>query len=117
MENTASILLSIKKLLGIMPDYEHFDPDIIIHINSAFSVLNQLDVGPEEGFKINDAGECWCQFTDDLPILEMVKDYVYLSVKLIFDPPQTAAAVESFKNMLKEYEWRLNVAVDPKPTD
>lgn len=109
-----SILTSIKKLLGIVEEYEHFDADIIMHINSAFSVLTQLGVGPEEGFRIEDASTVWSDFLYDDPRLEMVRTYVYLKVKLVFDTASSSSAViESINRQIQELEWRINVTVDP----
>ena len=107
-----SILTSIKKLLGIEAEYEHFDPDIIMHINSVFMVLNQLGVGPSEGFSIEDDTSVWTDFISNNTKIEAVKSYIYLKVKLLFDPPLSSAAIDSIKRMIDEYEWRLNVAVD-----
>ncbi|MBQ1733422.1 MAG: hypothetical protein II038_00925 [Lachnospiraceae bacterium] len=104
-----SILTSIKKLLGIASDYTHFDNDIIIQINSAFSVLTQLGVGPLEGFEITDDSSIWSDFTDD-PRLNLAKTYVYLKVRLAFDPPTSAALIESCNRQLDELTWRLTVA-------
>ena len=109
-----SILTSIKKLLGIAEDYTHFDTDIIIHINSIFSILTQLGVGPETGFSIRDATTLWTEFTQDDTTIEMVKTYVYLKVRLIFDPPANSSVTASIEKAISELEWRLNVAVDPK---
>lgn len=111
-----SILTSIKKLLGIVEDYTHFDADIIMHINSTFMVLNQLGVGPPEGFSITDSTAVWNDYLEDDTKLQMVKSYVYLKVRLLFDPPTASAHLESIKSQIAEFEWRLNVAVDPKPT-
>lgn len=105
-----SILTSIKKLLGIQEDYEHFDVDIIMHINTAFMVLTQLGVGPAEGFTIDDKYDVWSDFTTEN--LEAVKTYVYLKVRLVFDPPNSSAVMEAINRQISEYEWRLNVAVD-----
>lgn len=107
-----SILTSIKKLLGIEESYEHFDTDIIIHINSAFSDLTQLGVGPAEGFRISDSYATWKDFTKDEIKLESVKDLVYLKVRLIFDPPSSSYVLTAFENRIKELEWRLNVAAE-----
>lgn len=109
-----SILLSIKKLLGLAPEYEVFDVDIIMHINSAFSVLTQLGVGPSEGFFITDANACWSDFIMQSKRLEMVKTYVYLKVRLVFDPPSSSAVLDSMNRQINEFEWRLSVAVDEK---
>lgn len=111
-----SILISTKKLLGITDEYTHFDTDLIIHINSALSVLTQLGVGPSEGYMIVDKNDKWEDFIADHKKIEMVKSYVYLKVKLIFDPPQSSSVAEAYKNQISEFEWRLNVAVDPGET-
>ena len=107
-----SILISIKKLLGIIEDYEHFDPDIIMHINSVFSILTQLGVGPADGFSITGAGETWSDYIQDEKKLEMVKSYIYQKVRLLFDPPTSSALMEAANNAVAELEWRLNVAVE-----
>lgn len=104
-----SILTSIKKLLGITEDYDHFDPDIIMHINSAFMILTQLGVGPSEGFIIEDETTTWFDFVADNLKIEGVKSYVYLKVKLLFDPPTSGIVTESMNRMINELEWRLNV--------
>lgn len=109
-----SILNSIKKLLGIDSNYTVFDTDIIIHINSVFSTLNQLGVGPKNGFKIVDEKNTWNEFLEDENKLELVKTYVYQKVKLIFDPPTTSFGIDAITKMTQEAEWRLNVMVDPK---
>lgn len=108
-----SILTSIKKLLGIPEDYTHFDVDIIMHINSVFFILMQLGVGPAKGFSIDGAETQWSEFLTDANQLESVKSYMYLKVRLLFDPPTSSAAIESMNRLISEYEWRLNVAVDP----
>lgn len=109
-----SILISIKKLLGITEDYEHFDQDIIMHINSVFAILNQLGVGPEKGFAIKDKNDAWNDFLSDNIKIESVKTYIFQKVKLIFDPPQSSAVIDAYNRQINEFEWRLNVAVDPK---
>lgn len=107
-----SILTSIKKMLGVAEDYTEFDEDIITHINSVFLNLTQLGVGPEEGFMIEDDTAVWEDFIDDSIKLQAVKTYMYLKVKLLFDPPLSSSVTESFTRMIAELEWRLNVAVD-----
>ena len=108
-----SILTSTKKLAGLGEGYEDFDPDIIIFINSTFSVLHQLGVGPEKGFKISDSSDKWSSY---LPVedyrLEMVKEYMYLKVKLVFDPPTISSVLTAFENRVKELEFRIPVGVD-----
>ena len=108
-----SILTSIKKLLGIAEEYDHFDNDIIMHINSVFMILTQLGVGPSRGFMITDSSATWDDFlpeaSDDL---QAVKTYMYMKVRLMFDPPTSSAVMESMNRMVSEFEWRLNAAVD-----
>ena len=113
MEITESILTSIKKLLGIDEAYKHFDPDLIMHINSVFSILMQMGVGPANGFSITGDGEKWTDFTDELPKFSLVKSYMHLKVKLLFDPPLSSAVIESINRQISEFEWRLFVAADP----
>lgn len=108
-----SILTSIKKLLGITEEDTTFDTDIIIHINSVLMILNQLGVGPAEGFGIEDSSAEWSDFVYNTSQIESVKTYVYMKVKLMFDPPLSSSAVESMKQIISELEWRLLVAVDP----
>ena len=107
-----SILQSIKKLLGIAAEYDAFDTDIMIHINSVFSILTQLGVGPKEGFYITGASEVWTDFMLANARLEMVRTYVYLKVRLLFDPPTSSAAIDSANRLISELEWRLNVAAE-----
>lgn len=105
-----SILTSTKKLLGITEEYEHFDKDIIMHINTVFLTLNQIGVGPEEGFLIEDETAEWVDFISDSAQLQAVKTYVYLRVKLLFDPPLSSAVIESMNRMIAELEWRIRLA-------
>lgn len=111
-----SILNSIKKLLGIAEDYDYFDSDIIMHINSVFATLTQLGVGPEDGFSINDESEKWEDFLPEERMLYSVKSYMFMKVKLMFDPPLSSAVIECTKEQIKELEWRLQVAVDSANT-
>lgn len=112
-----SILTSIKKLLGIAEEYEHFDSDLIMHINSVFVILTQLGVGPSEGFTIEDDLATWNDYIGDDTRYEMVKSYVHLKVKLLFDPPLSTAVMESMNRMISEFEWRLNVTAESKLTE
>lgn len=107
-----SILTSIKKLLGITEEDEHFDPDLIMHINSVFTILTQLGVGPSEGFRIEDESATWDDFIDEDDNLDAVKSYIHLRVKLLFDPPLSSTVIESMNRMISEFEWRLNVAAE-----
>jgi hypothetical protein len=111
-----SILISIKKMLGIEADYTQFDADIIMNINTVFMVLNQLGVGPEICFSISDSTPTWKDFLGDRVDLEAVKIYVYFKVRLAFDPPATAFVLEAMERQIREIEWRLNVQVDKPET-
>lgn len=114
MEITESILNSIKKLLGIDAAYTHFDPDLIMHINSVFSILTQMGVGPPNGFSITGVSENWDDFiTKEPENFSFVKSYVHLKVKLLFDPPLGSAVIESINRQISEFEWRLFIAADP----
>lgn len=107
-KNVNSILLSIKKLLGIDSSFSNFDPDIILHINSVFTNLKQLGVGPKDGFRITGGDEEWSDFiNDEKQQLDAVRTYMYLKVKLVFDPPLNGSVMESMKETIKELEWRL----------
>lgn len=109
-----SILKSIRGLLGPDSDYDVFDPDLIIFINGAFSTLTQLGVGPSNGFRITGEDEKWSDFLGSERLdLDSVKTYIYLKVKIVFDPPANSSLMSNYEQMCKELEWRLNVAVDP----
>ena len=108
-----SILTSVKKLLGIAEDYEQFDTDIIIHINSALAILTQLGVGPVEGFVIENKNALWTDFVYGTNTLEPIKSYVYLKVRMMFDPPTSSSVMEAMNRAISELEWRINVTVDP----
>lgn len=104
-----SILNSTKKMLGIVSDYEVFDLDIIIHINSAFSTLSQLGVGPEEGFMIEDDEAEWSDFVDAGITQNWVKTYLFLRVRLMFDPPSTSYVIAALERQITEQESRLSI--------
>ena len=107
-----SILTSIKLLLGIKEEYEYFDDQLIMHINSVFFILTQLGVGPSEGFSIEDKFATWNEFLPDEQNLEAVKSYVHLKDKLLFDPPMSTAVTESINRLISELEFRLNAAAE-----
>lgn len=109
-----SILISIKKLLGIPKDYTQFDDDIIMHINSVLLNLTQLGVGPETGFSIEDDSSEWNDFVDieNNVQLHAIKTYIYLKVKLLFDPPLSSSVIDAMNRQIAEFEWRLNAAVE-----
>lgn len=116
-----SILTNTKKVLGIAEEYTAFDFDVMMHINSVFSTLQQLGVGPEEGFEITGDGEEWQDFLDGDKRLNNVKTYVYLRVRLLFDPPTTSYLIDALDKQRQELEWRINSYreetqwVDPDP--
>ena len=112
-----SIFESIKSLLGPDASYDVFDQDILVHINTAISVLTQLGVGPAGGFIVTGPDETWQDFIGDDKTLQMVKSYIYMKVKMIFDPPANSSVLSAYQEACKEYEWRLNVEVDPAKLD
>lgn len=112
-----SIFESIKSLLGPDASYDVFDQDILIHINTAISVLTQLGVGPATGFMVTGSDETWQDFIGNDKILQMVKTYIYMKVKMAFDPPANSSVLNAYNEACKEYEWRLNVEVDPFKLD
>jgi hypothetical protein len=107
-----SILISIKKLLGIAEDYTDFDMDIIMCINTAFSILNQIGVGPEKAFMIQDELAVWDDFIPEDIRPEMLKTYIHQKVRLLFDPPTASSLLEATNKSVAELEWRLYVASD-----
>lgn len=107
-----SILTSIKLMLGITEEYEHFDAVIIMHINSVFMILKQLGVGPKTGFSIRDKTTTWGDYLGDESKLEAVKSYTQLKVRLLFDPPLSSVVIDCMNRQASEYEWRLNVAAE-----
>lgn len=108
-----SILESIKKLIGIDKDYGAFDIDLIIAINGVFTVLNQLGVGPEKEFAITGPDETWLDFFGVTNAINLVKPYMYLKCKLIFDPPSTGVLHEAIERQISEFEWRIMIQADP----
>lgn len=118
-----SILDNIKKLLGLDPSYTAFDLDIIIHINTVFSILNGLGIGPDSGFSIGDNTVTWDAYgaiSGDRN-MNLAKTYMYLRVKMMFDPPTTSFVIDAMKQQIQELEWRISVAredvswTDPNP--
>ena len=109
-----SVLLTIKKLLGIDSDYTHFDKDIIIHINSVLMTLNQIGIGPEEPVTISSEMDTWSNILGDTKNLEAIKTYVYIKVRILFDPPSSSFVLEALKRQADEIEWRLNMQTEIK---
>jgi hypothetical protein len=108
-----SILTSVKKAIGFAEDYTAFDEDILMHINSVFSTLTQLGIGPVDGFMIEDATAEWDDYeTAGVPSNELnsVRTYVFLKLRQIFDPPQSSYFIASMERQIAEFEWRLNVS-------
>lgn len=108
-----SILNSVKKDLNVSLDDDFFDPELIMHINSVFSILAQLGVGPKSGFSISDDKAVWSDFLGDNALLNVVKSYLPKKVKLVFDPPNTGPLSEALNKTLSELEWRIMVIADP----
>lgn len=103
----ASILTEIKKMIGFEQDYTVFDTDLIIQINSCFSTLRSLGVGPDEGFIITGTSETWSSYTIDQAHLANVKNFVFMKTKMVFDRPETSYAISAMERNIKEIEWRL----------
>lgn len=116
VDNVKSVLNSTKKALQLDPDYDAFDPDLVMHINGVFSTLAQLGVGPEEGFAISGDQETWDTFLGADRRLNLAKTYMYLRVRLLFDPPQTAFLTSAYEKQIEQYEWRLNVLAESSPS-
>ena len=110
----SSILTSIKKLLGIAEEDTSFDQDIIMHINTVFAILAQLGVGPTNGFSIEDDGAIWSDYLGNSTNLELVKSYIYMKVRSMFDPPTSSILADAMNKNISELEWRINTTVDPK---
>ncbi|HEY2455601.1 MAG TPA: hypothetical protein VGI71_23900 [Scandinavium sp.] len=108
--NASSILDSVKKVLGFDAEYTAFDVDIIMHINSAFGSLLQIGVGNPSGFTINDDATLWSDYVTSLQYLGMVQQYIYMNVRLAFDPPATSYAIAAIKDQIEELSCRINIA-------
>lgn len=109
-----SILTSIKQMLGVAADDTSFDLELVIHINNALYILDQLGIGPDGGLKIHDATETWSLIFGSGVDTDMAKQVVYFRVRMSFDPPQSSFLLESMKKQCDELEWRLEVA-GPSP--
>lgn len=111
-----SILTSTKEALGIAAEHSYFDNQIIMHINTVFMELNQIGVGPAEGFRIDDATKLWSDFIPptDMVYFEGVKTYMALKVRMLFDPPINSAVIESTNRQIERLEWRLNVNAETR---
>lgn len=109
---TDRILESVKKVLGIAPEYLAFDQDIMMHINSVFSVLHQLGVGPDEPFMIEDETATWTEFLGTERGVNSIKSYVYLRVRLLFDPPATSFVLDAMEKQIEELGWRISTYME-----
>lgn len=108
MEENKSILNTIKKLLGMTPEYSSYDIDIMVHINSVFTILHDLGIGPPDGFQIEDSSTEWSEYSEDTYLINLIKTYMYLKVKMLFDPDGiSSSAKQSFENIINEYEFRI----------
>lgn len=107
-----SILNTIKKMLGLEPDYDAFDTDVIVNINMCLSILNQLGIKSPTAFKITSAEETWSDILGDRIDLEMVKNYIYLKTRLMFDPPANSFTINSINEQIKEIEWRIIIELE-----
>ncbi len=109
-----SILQTIKRMIGPSILSNEFDTDLVVHINSVLFDLNELGVGPEEGFVITGETETWGDFLGaETTKLEAIKTFIFMKVKMIFDPPTVGGVINAYEKLIKEYEWRINVMVDP----
>lgn len=102
-----SILETVKNLIGVASECADFDTNIMVHINSAIMTLRQIGIGPKNGFSVRDSSSTWTDYIDDINLYESVKDYIYLKVKIVFDPPTSSYVLEAMKEQIKELEWRL----------
>ena len=109
---TTSILTDVKKALGLEENYTAFDPDILMHINSVLSAVTQIGVGPENGFMIEDKAATWDELLNGDPRFNLVKSYIYIKVRLLFDPPATSFAIEALKSQAAEFEFRMYVTAE-----
>ena len=107
-----SIIASTKKLLNIEADDQAFDTDIIMLINSEFLTLHQLGIGPDTPYVVTDYDQTWNDFSDDKQLVDMIKIYVYLRVRLIFDPPASSVVSDAINARISELEWRLNIQAE-----
>jgi hypothetical protein len=112
-----SILITIKKMLGLQAGYTPFDSEILVFINTAMMVLQQLGVGPNSGFTVYSEEEVWSDFVQSDVMLEGVKTYIYLSVKIVFDPPGSSVVMDAMKSLKDELEWRLREQAEFYPGD
>ena len=112
ISNNDSILTSIKKLMGLTEEYDAFDQDILILINSVLFELEQIGVKAKEGFILSDKTAVWSDYSDDDRLLNALKPYIYMKTKLTFDPPTSSGALDSMNRIIDRFEWRINLYAD-----
>lgn len=112
ISNNDSILTSIKKLMGLTEEYDAFDQDILILINSVLFELEQIGVKAKEGFTLSDKTAVWSDYSDDDRLLNALKPYIYMKTKLTFDPPTSSGALDSMNRIIDRFEWRINLYAD-----
>lgn len=108
MIDNDSILISIKKLLNIDPIDTAFDSDLVMLINGEFMTLLQIGIGPEAGYSISGPDDQWLDFSSNQRLIEAVRTFIYLRVRMIFDPPASSVVADAINNRIAELEWRLN---------
>ena len=108
------ILASVSQAIGLGEEHTFFDPTLIMHINATFDVLHQLGAGPSDGYSIEGNDETWNDYFGSEPkdVIQFIKTYMFIAVKLLFDPPQNSFLVKQLEDQKKEYEWRINVAAE-----
>lgn len=108
-----SILTTTKELSGVTAEYDSFDKDLVMYINSVFLVLKQLGIGPKDGFVIKDASSTWDEYIPDDEVLrESVKSYMGDKTRLRFDPPTSSVLLDALRQNIAEFEWRLNLEAE-----
>lgn len=112
ISNNDSILTSIKKLMGLTEEYDAFDQDILILINSVLFELEQIGVKAKDGFTLSDKTAVWSDYSDDNRLLNALKPYIYMKTKLAFDPPTSSGALDSMNRIIDRFEWRINLYAD-----
>ena len=112
ISNNDSILTSIKKLMGLTEEYDAFDQDILILINSVLFELEQIGVKAKDGFSLTDKTVVWSDYSDDDRLLNVLKPYIYMKTKLTFDPPTSSGALDSMNRIIDRFEWRINLYAD-----
>ena len=112
ISNNDSILTSIKKLMGLTEEYDAFDQDILILINSVLFELEQIGVKAKEGFVLSDKTAVWSDYSDDDRLLNALKPYIYMKTKLTFDPPTSSGALDAMNRIIDRFEWRINLYAD-----